>query len=406
MIDIETALRLILENVEALPVTSRNATEALGYVLAQAVRAAEHAPPFDASAMDGFAVHVCDTAAASPDAPVELPVTGTVRAGGAAPGRLEFGEARKIMTGAPVPEGADAVVMKENVTIDGGSIIVTHPLEKGENLRLRGGEFSPGETVVSAGTTISPGVVGVLCSLGCLEISVFRKPRVALIVTGDEVRAPHAALAPGEIRDSISASLVAALRALWIEPCLVSRVGDEREALGAILEGALNDADVVITSGGVSVGEFDLVKEVAEERGVTTIFWRIAMKPGKPNFFGRRGRRLFFGLPGNPVSALVSYHQLVKPALLAMSGRERTGCMRFKARLESDLRKRTPRLEFVRGVSRRDPGGNWIVSPLRGQESHMIGSLARADCLIHFPKEVHLLERGSEVDIEPLLWSE
>jgi molybdopterin molybdotransferase len=245
-----------------------------------------------------------------------------------------------------------------------------------------------------------------LAVLGRTTVSVIPKPSIALVMTGDELRMPGEELGPGETRDTNSFSLAAALGAMGIDKIDLYRVGDERKAVMDVLESALGAADAVITVGGISVGDFDFVKEAAEECGVKKLFWRIAMKPGKPNYFGKKGRRLFFGLPGNPVSVLISFHQLVRPALWKLSGLEPSPPNLFKARLTEDLFKKDPRLEFVRGSLVRDHGGGWAVKPIRGRDSHMLGGLAGADCLIHFPLEDEHLAAGSAVTVEPLRWSE
>jgi len=225
------------------------------------------------------------------------------------------------------------------------------------------------------------------------------------VVTGSELAPPGDASAPGRIRDANSFSLAAALGAMGVEPVSVRRAGDEREKIRAALGASLDEGDVVITSGGVSVGDFDFVKDVAAALGVKTLFWRIAMKPGKPNYFGRKGDKLLFGLPGNSVSVLVSFHELVRPALLKLLGRDPGEPALVRARLGKDLSKKKGRLEFVRGVLKRaDDRGGWTVAPIEERESHMLGGLARANGLILFPREESRLAAGETVEVRPLFW--
>jgi molybdopterin molybdotransferase len=243
-------------------------------------------------------------------------------------------------------------------------------------------------------------------TLGFTSIKVYRKPRVALIVNGNELRSPSATLRAGQIRDSNSYALSTSLRAVGIPPKLVLHAKDTAKQITKAFARALRKADLVVSAGGVSVGDFDFVKEVLNDLRVKTIFWRVAMKPGKPNYFGTRGARLVFGLPGNPVSALVSFEMLVMPALQKMMGIHPSGLLNNSATLEFDLRKGAGRVEFVRAIATRSPEGHLTVSPVIGQGSHMMGGIAEANCLIIFPKESEQINKGDVVAIRMLSWNQ
>jgi len=405
MLEIDAALKIVLDNTPVLRSETVDLDRALGLALAEDLLSPEPIPLFDSSAMDGFAVHSGDVAGADEQNPVTLKIAALSRAGEPYTGPVPEGTAVKIMTGAVVPSGADAVVMKEYVDEQAGTILVKRAALRGDHIRRRGEEFAEGQTALDAGTLVTPPVIGLLATLGFGAIAVRPNPAVSIIVTGSELKSPGEELKRGQIRDANTPALVAALRAIGIEPVSAERVADDGGTIASRLAAALESSDVTITVGGVSVGDFDLVKDVAEEIGVETLFWRIAMKPGKPNYFGKKGSSLLFGLPGNPVSALVSFHELVKPALRAMAGRIGVDRGTFRARLAKDLKKRSHRIEFVRGRLGRDAEGELAVQPLTFQESHKLGTLSRADCFIRFPKEETFLEAGAKVTVEPLIWS-
>jgi molybdopterin molybdotransferase len=405
MLDFDEALEKILKHTKRLPAVKISIAESLGRVLAKEIKTREPIPRFDSSSVDGFAVRREDINEASKENPVRLRLQGTRQAGTSRPLSLKPGRTMKIMTGALLPKNTRAIVMKEHVAIDGGIAEFTLPAKEGENVRRKGEEFTRGEIVLSRGTIITPPVVGMLATLGFASIKAYRVPRVALIVTGNELRTPSGTLRAGEIRDSNSYALAAALRAVGISPTLVLHVPDSREQISRAFARALKKGDVVVSAGGVSVGDFDFVKEVLNDLRVKTVFWRVAMKPGKPNYFGTRGARLVFGLPGNPVSALVSFEMLVMPALRKMMGIHSSEILNSSATLESDVRKGAGRIEFVRAIASRSSDGHLTVRPVEGQGSHMVGGLAVANCLIKFPKESELINKGEVVAIRMLSWN-
>lgn len=414
MIEYERALSLVLRNAFPLQ-TERVAVKAANHsVLARVVRARSDLPRFDQSAVDGYGVQAREVSSVSESSPRALRLEGMVPAGGRiGRSRLGRGCAVKILTGGRIPPGVDGVVMKEFCREDGGVVEVLRPVVAGENIRRRGEEIRRGACVLEAGTRITPPVAGVLSTFGITQVTVHRRPRVTVVSTGNELVAPGRKPGDGQIFDSNSSTLAAALRELGIRPIRVCRARDERRALYKTLERALAESDVVVTAGGISVGDYDFVREVLESLGVETVFWRVAMKPGKPNYFGihgwtRRGgrrvpRRLVFSLPGNPVAVLVSFHQLVKPALLQLLGVRRSEPRVLAAELTRSLFKKAGRLEWVRGrLAGRN--GKQHVTPTRGQGSHMLTGLAGADCLILFPKEESRIEKGQEVRVTLLEW--
>jgi molybdopterin molybdotransferase len=315
------------------------------------------------------------------------------------------GNAIKIFTGARIPPNADAVIMQEYARERNGPVRFLRSVGPGENIRRRGDEFRKNDTICRKGTLITPPVIGLLSGLGYKKVVVAGKPRIALIVTGSELRSPGSRVRLGEIFDANSPAIASALRTFGIGPVFFSRTRDNKTAIRTALSRAFKVADVVISVGGVSVGAYDFVKEILAELGVKTVFWRVAMKPGKPNYFGMKGKKLVFGIPGNPVSALVSFHLLVKPALMNIMGLHDAGPVIFSARLLSTLRKKPGRMEFVRGKLTPGKDGEMTVMPEKGQDSHMLGGLASANCLVHFPEQNTMLRSGAKVAVSLLHWS-
>ena len=406
VIEFREALAKVLDHTPVLPEECRPIGEALGYTLARDIRTEEPVPPFDSSAMDGFGVRMDDVQGASEDHPVTLHVQAEVRPGLSSLPSLEKGKSFRIFTGSPVPPDVEAIVIKEHTKDTGDKVAILGVPERGEHIRPKGGEFKKGAQIFSAGTLLTPPVVGMLASLGIVEATVFKKPGVAIITTGDEVRPPTGPLEPGQIRDANSFSLAAALQAMGITPVLTLHARDDEEEITSAFRTALEVAHVIISVGGVSVGTYDFVKSALERLEVETIFWRVAMKPGKPNYFGKKGQCLLFGLPGNTVSSLVSFQMLVRPALKKLQGRAEEKSPVLMACLDGELKKNDNRLEFVRGRLVYQDHDKLLVQPMKGRGSHMLGNLALADCLIHFPRDKSHLEKGDLVKVEPLSWSE
>src|ERR1700730_15204199 len=373
----EEAQQLVLERVEPLPAESVAIADASGRVLAEAAAARVDLPPFASSAMDGYALRAADT-------PGRLPVVAHIAAGRPAPRPLEPGEAMEISTGGVVPDGADAVVPVESVVTHDNGVEITEHVARGENVRSRGGDVRSGDPVCPAGVRLTPAQLGALAAVGLAEVRCARRPRVALLATGTELRAPGEPLGPGEIYESNGLMLAAALAAEGAEVERLPRVEDEEHAHRAALERGL-EADVLVTSGGVSVGPHDLVRTIEADLGVEEVFWGVAVKPGKPVAFGVRGRTLVFGLPGNPVSSLVGLELFVRPALRAFQGLADPLPRIERGALAAPLRRTPGRDELARARTRRSEG-RVELEPLSGQESHMIVRAAAADALVLVPR--------------------
>ncbi len=404
MITFEKAIENILKHTQCLPKTSVTLVQSLGYVLAETIKAKEPIPRFNSSAVDGYAVRFEDIKNASYTAPKLLPIIGEVKAGDTVIPILRKGFAIKIFTGAVVPQNANALVMQEFTAEKNRTVSIFRKVRKGENIRRHGQEFRKNQIVLKRGTLITPPVVGMLATLGYSSVRVTRKPCVGLIITGNELRNPGVKLQTGEIYDSNSFALTAALQSHGINPVTVKILKDNKRFIKSALEKTIALSDVVITVGGVSVGEYDLVKEIFTELDVKKIFWKVAMKPGKPNYFGTLDKKLIFGLPGNPVAALVSFHLLVMPAIRKLMGDDYKKEFYLNAKITSDLKKKPGRLEFVRGIVSTNRFDELVVTPTKGQDSHMIGGLANANCLIHFPKEENFISKGSIVKVELMNW--
>ena len=393
LLTIDEALARILERVSPLPAETVAVVDALGRVLAEDAGAAVDLPPFRSSAMDGFAVRAEDT-------PGTLAVTFRIAAGRPAPHALEPGEAMAISTGGVVPEGADAVVPIERVVESENKISVGERVEHGAHVRPVAGDVTAGDTVLTAGSALSAARIGALAAAGVASVRCSRRSRAAVLSTGSELRPPGEPLGPGQIYEANSVMLSAALEAAGVVVERLDAVADDPEAHRAALEHGLT-ADLLVSSGGVSVGPHDLVRSVGAELGVDEVFWRVAVKPGKPVAFGVRERTLVFGLPGNPVSALVGFELFVRPALRALAGEADPG-MRFAiGTLAEPLRRIAARDQLVRARSSLDAGETVLV-PLRGQESHMIVRAAAADALVHVPRGEGELATGERVRFLPV----
>ena len=400
LVTVEEARAAVLAEVEALPGEPVPIERALGRVSAEGIRAAAPVPPFDNSAMDGYAVRAADTASASAQAPVELPVSGESRAGHPWEQALAGGEAVAISTGAPLPDGADSVVRLEDTQRrDGGVAILSAP-DPGLNIRRAGEDLSEGEVALEAGSVLGPAELGVIASVGRASISCHRRPAVGVLVTGDELADPEAPLAPGQIHDTNSLTVPPLARLAGGAVTAVERVADEKQAVREALERTL-EADVAVVCGGVSVGPHDHVRAALADLGVEQRFWGVALKPGKPTWFGvREGGGLAFGLPGNPVSAMVTFLLFVRPALIGLAGATEDP-LRTTAILDERYPKAPGRAHAVR-CRLALAGDGWHVRPTKEQGSHVLSSMLGADCLAFLPTDAEDLEAGARVEIELL----
>jgi len=392
LIDIATAREVVLANIQPLPPERVALADALGRVLAEDVESAEDMPPFDSSALDGYVVG--DTSGG------ELPVVGESRAGAPAQAALAPGQAMRISTGAAVPEGAAAVVGVERAEAANGRVVVP-PMEVGANIRRAGEDVPAGELVLRSGDDLAPAELGALAALGRADVLCGAAPRVAVLTTGDELIEPGAGpLAPGQIRNSNAYALAAQAQRAGARVIAREIVRDDRAHTVETLARALDAADVVIVSGGVSVGPHDHVKAALAELGVEEHFWRVALKPGKPTWFGMRGQKVVFGLPGNPVSAIVTFHLFARPALRRLQGGGAHDT-RSQARIDVDYPREPGRDQVLRVRLDARPDG-WHVAPTKPQGSHVLTSMLGAGAFAIIPRGEGQVEAGSPVDIELL----
>jgi molybdopterin molybdotransferase len=377
LIRIEEAQRLVLEHAKPLESERVPIERAAGRVLAEPAVAAVDLPPFASSAMDGYALRAEDTA----NAPVVLPLVDRIAAGAPARGPLVAGEAMAIATGGVVPEGADAVVPLELVEEGSDGLRVADPVAEGANVRDRGGDVRVGETVLEPGAVLGPGQVAALAAAGVADVRCAKRPRVGILVTGSELRSPGEELGPGQIYESNGLLLATALHLAGAVPAQLGVVPDDEEEHRRTIERALLGFDMLVTTGGASVGPHDLVRKVLADLRVEELFWGVAIKPGKPVAVGVRREHLVFNLPGNPVSVLAGFELLVRPAVNALLGLPQPLPPFRRGTLATAVRRTADRDEFVRARVSAD-GDEPLLEPLPGQESHMIVRAGRASALV------------------------
>lgn len=381
-----------LAGMEQLPIQ-----RALDRVLSQDVISPINVPPYDNSAMDGYAISSADIPS---NGEKRLAKVTTILAGSPYTGIIKQGQCARIMTGGKLPTGTDTVIMQERVTVDGENVIIDSSHHKGNHVRRAGEDIAEGQVVLQQGQKLLPADIGLLASLGIPEVKVNRRIRVAFFSTGDELKPLGSKLQDGQIYDSNRYAIFAMLSRMGAEPLDMGAVADDRLAIESAFQTASTNADVLITTGGVSVGEADFVKEILEQQG-SVEFWKLAMKPGKPLAFGRINQCWFFGLPGNPVSSMVTFYQLVSPALRKLSGQSEFLPTTIKLPCQTQLRKTPGRLEFQRGIMEKNDQGKYIVKGTGSQDSHMLSSMSRANCFIVLPMEWGDVEAGTEVEVQP-----
>jgi molybdopterin molybdotransferase len=396
----EVLARVELGGSERIPLG-----EAHGRVLAADARAGDDVPAFDSSAMDGFAVRAADTETATPGSPARLRIAGESRAGRPAGAPTGPGDATRISTGAMIPEGADAVVRVEEANEADGAIAVAARVVPGRDVRRAGEDIAAGRTVVEAGTVMGPAELGVLASIGAAEVEASVRPRLAVVCTGDELLGPGEEMFPGGVRNSNAFTVPALSEDAGARLAGVERVGDDREATVRAIAGAL-EADVAVVCGGVSVGEHDHVKPALAELGAQEVFWGVALRPGRPTWFGlhgdgpARGGTLVFGLPGNPVSAYVTFVLFVRPALRALAGASTT-IDRTTATLAEDVPRLPARDQAVRCALELTDRG-WLATPSGPQGSHVLTSMLGADALATIEAGAEPACAGDRVEVELL----
>lgn len=395
MISVEEALRILLANLPEPGVETVEFRSSLGRVLAEDLLATSDIPPFDRCAMDGYAVRAEDTR----PAPVELAVAGESRAGGGMPAGLEAGSAVSIMTGAPVPPGADAVVVVEQCrrSADRRRVEILEPVGCGDNIAPRGCEARVGDPVLRKGHRVGPSEIAVMASFGHARVRVYRKPTVAILATGDELVEVDLQPRPDQIRNSNAYCLAAQLELLGFSSDYLGIALDAREDLERKITAGLQ-RDILIMTGGVSMGEYDLVRDVFRDLGLEILFSKVSIKPGKPTVFARKGDRLIFGLPGNPVSALTTFECFVRPALGRLCGMKRPELPRMKGTLLGDVKQVSGRTAFLPAWVFWE-GEEWKVDPLPWKSSADIVGYTGANAAYIFPKHLDRLQRGDRVEI-------
>lgn len=397
MISVRAALELVLEEIAPLGRERVALLQAMGRGLAESVQATRDVPPFRNSAMDGYAVRAADVSAASPAQPARLQVVEIVGAGALPQETVKPGTTIQIMTGSPMPEGADAVVRVEDTATRGEIVEIRTTATAGSNVRQAGEDMRSGEVVLRPGQVLRPADLGLLASLGQATVSVWRRPEVAILATGDELVELGQPLGPGQIANSNAYTLAAAVEEAGACPRVLGIVRDDVVAARRAFADALT-SDVVLSTGGVSMGVFDLVRETLTGLGVEERFWKVAQKPGKPLSFGRRGRTAVFGLPGNPVSSLVCFYVYVRPALRAMMGMAALHLPVIEAQLEEDLRTTAGLTDFVRCVID-SSSGSYRARVTGSQSSGILRSMSLGGGLIIAPPEAATIPRHSSVRV-------
>jgi molybdopterin molybdotransferase len=396
VLSVSEALEHVLAGVPVLGAERVPLGEALGRVLAEPVVAGREVPPWDNSSMDGYALRAADTRTAGQDHPVVLAVVGEVVAGRVAPRGLEPGQAYRILTGAPLPPGSDAVVPQEEAQRDGSRVAIRRPVERGACVRPRGEDIRSGDRMLEPGTLLRPAALGVLAALGHARVAVHRRPRVAVLSTGDELVEPDAPLGPGQIPDSNTYALSGLAVEAGAVPLSLGIARDRREELVERLRRGLG-ADVIVSSAGVSVGDRDFVRDAAEALGARLEFWKVNMRPGKPLTFGRIGERLFFGLPGNPVSSMVTFELFVRPVLRRLGGHRILVRPRVRARALEPIDNPGSRPGYLRVRLERVETGLG-ARPTGAQGSGILRSMLWADGLAVVPGDTNVPKDG-EVEV-------
>ena len=395
-IAVEEARKIILDAMESRPVVDLPIEGAAGYTLAEDIVSRDAIPPFPNSGMDGYAVISSDFGSL----PATLRVVDEIPAGSVPSHVILPGTCAKIMTGAPVPAGADAVVPVEWVHNEAGSqVMFDRAAVSGANIRKAGQDVQVGESVIEAGKTVTPFVAGMLATVGYEQVRVYRPPLVAVVATGDELIEPGEPLTPGKIRNSSGVALRGQVQAAGgraMQPLLAR---DNVESIRATIETAL-DSDILVFAGGVSVGDYDLVKQVLDDMGMELLFWKVRQRPGKPLAFGLLNGKPVFGLPGNPVSSAICFDQYVRPAIYRMIGRKNI----LRPRLNAVLTKKSPKVKglhfFARGIARYDESGQIHVEDTGPQGSNLYSSMVKANCIMHLNEELEETAEGMHVQIE------
>ncbi len=400
MITFERAIKLLKENIFVLEPVKIPVIKSTSHILAEDIFSPINLPSFTNSAMDGYAVRIDDTCYKTEDKNIFAVFKlrrNKIKAGDSKRIVLKPGEAIKIFTGSPLPVNTDTVIIKEITEEREGFLFVKEKFGIGKNIRYEGEEIKKGDKILEKGFYFTPPAIGLLSTLGIKEVRVIRKPKVYVIITGSEIVLPGKKLKYGKIYDANSFSLFSALKMAGVQDIKIKRVRDDFLYIKKVFNQSLGFADIIIFTGGISVGEYDFVRELFKKENVEKVFYKVLQKPGKPMFFGKKGKKLVFALPGNPASVLVCFYEYVYPALRKMMGFKEIFLKEEKKILLKDIKKKPERLWFLKGRIIKNG-----VIPLDFQESHMLSSFARADCLIVAPKNRKLLKKGEKVKVHLL----
>ena len=395
MLSYDSAFSTISNHAKLLSCSSVRLADSLGLVLSDDSIATMPMPLFTNSAMDGFALAHADTRTASPACPFQLEIVYEVRAG-FAPLDLVPGTAMRIMTGAPLPEGADCVVPVEDTQVTNGHIAIQERLTSGQNVRFAGSDSQPGDLLCRSGSVITPARMAIHAMFGFTHVNIVRRPKVAIVTTGDELVETGSVLQPGQIYNSNRVGLIGLLQAIGIEPAVVVHAFDHEDSAAQALA-ACSECDVIISSGGVSMGDYDVMRRTVEHLGKVE-FWKTAVRPGKPFVFGFVGQSMFFGLPGNPVSTMVTFELYVRPVLLKMAGHTNIWRRTVFAELTEDYNHQPGRRDFVR-VSVSNLSGRATATPHAKQGSGTLSSMADCDGLAVLHEDLTIVERGTVVPV-------
>ncbi len=393
MISVEEAIALIVKHSKILPQKEVKIKDAVGCVLSADILAPVNLPPFDQSAMDGYAVKFADYINNN-----SFKIVGEVAAGKVFTNKIKVGEAVRIFTGASVPKGTDTVIMQEKISIENGNLILGDPnLKQGLNIRKAASHIKKGKIALAKGEVITPGAIGYLTAMGITSVKAITQPKITIIITGSELKKPGSRLKEGEIYESNSFALNAALQSVHLKSIKTTGVKDNEQAVFSILKKAISNSDLVLVTGGISVGDYDFTGSSLKKIGVKNIFYKIKQKPGKPIFFGKHNKTLIYGLPGNPAAVLSCFYEYVYPAIRIMQGRKDVFLKKIQVPIAKDYAKKAGLSFFLKGKMNGD-----LVMPLEGQESYILSSFALADCLIYLPAEKENLKAGELVEVHLL----
>lgn len=401
MINFKAAQKSILSNLYKPKTEYVLFSDSVGSVLAQDIFAKVNLPSFPASTMDGICVKTKNTLTATRSKPVVLKIQGVIKAGDFSKKILKNNCAYKISTGAPLPDKSDSVIMKENIKASNQKTIIYAPAVLGDNIKKAGSEIKKDTLALKKGTLITPQLVGFLAALGETKIKIYRKPEVSILVTGNELVSPFRKISFGKLRDTNSYLLKSALETLGIQPTLLGITKDNLQQFRQKIKRGLMNSDIFLITGGISVGEYDYLKDILSELGVKKVFWRAAIRPGKPLYFGKHKNTLVFGLPGNPASAMTTFYEFTRPAILKLTGHKNIFLKEGGALLENTIYKKNDRLYFLRGVLRKSKK-SLLVKVLKLQDSYTLKSFREANCLVLAARRKKFIPAGSKVKVHIL----